>query len=232
MSLVHEQRPIALGDLIHQQVRAAVEQAVHEELASVLGVGLYERSEGRRGHRNGYKSRTLTGQTGPLELTLPRAALFTPNGPREWASKLVPRYQRRSAEVNEAVASAYLASANTLRIQGALKQLLKAALLRAQAAQPGAQGAGARARGDHRRLPPHRLRGQRGRGARGVRRLHPQVEVALPWRRAQPRGSGRRAADDVPLPQAAVEDDPHHQRHRAAQRRIPPAGEDSGLAAE
>ena len=129
MSLVHEQRPIALGDLIHQQVRAAVEQAVHEELASVLGVGLYERSEGRRGHRNGYKSRTLTGQTGPLELTLPRAALFTPNGPREWASKLVPRYQRRSAEVNEAVASAYLAGANTRRIQGALRPLLKAAPL-------------------------------------------------------------------------------------------------------
>jgi hypothetical protein len=41
----------------------------------------------------------------------------------------VPRYQRRSAEVNEAVASAYLAGANTRRIQGALRPLLKAAPL-------------------------------------------------------------------------------------------------------
>ncbi len=129
LKLSHEQQPMALGDLIHQHVRAAVEQAVDEELAAVLGVGLYERSEARRGHRNGTKTRTLTGPTGPLELTLPRAALFTPGGPREWASKLVPRYQRRSAEVNEAVASAYLAGANTRRIQGALRPLLKAAPL-------------------------------------------------------------------------------------------------------
>src|SRR5260370_4451486 len=120
---------MALGDLIHQHVRAAVEQAVAEELAAVLGVGLYERSEARRGHRNGTKTRTLRGPTGPLELTLPRAALFTSSGAREWASKLVPRYQRRSAEVNEAVASAYLAGANTRRIQGALRPLLKAAPL-------------------------------------------------------------------------------------------------------
>ena len=34
--------------LIHQHVRAPVEQAVHEELAEVLGVELYERSEARR----------------------------------------------------------------------------------------------------------------------------------------------------------------------------------------
>ncbi|HZD86042.1 MAG TPA: hypothetical protein VE052_09025, partial [Gemmatimonadaceae bacterium] len=58
------------GVLIHQHVRAAVEQAVHEELAEVLGVELYERSEARRRERNdegadvdwadrraGYKSR-------------------------------------------------------------------------------------------------------------------------------------------------------------------------------
>ena len=44
--LVHEEQ-ISLGVLIHRQVRAAVEQAVKEELAAVLGVELYERSEAR-----------------------------------------------------------------------------------------------------------------------------------------------------------------------------------------
>src|SRR5205823_14724040 len=77
LKLVHEEK-FSLGVLIHQQVRAAVEQAVHEELAEVLGVELYERSETRRGERNGTKTRTLTGPTGPLELTLPRARLFRP----------------------------------------------------------------------------------------------------------------------------------------------------------
>ena len=85
LRVAHEQKAMALGDPIHQHVRAGVEQAVHEELAVVLGVGLYERSEARHGYRNGSKTRTLTGPTGPLELTLPRAALFTSNGPREWA---------------------------------------------------------------------------------------------------------------------------------------------------
>jgi transposase-like protein len=67
LKLVHEEK-FSLGVLIHQQVRAAVEQAVHEELAEVLGVELYERSEGRRGERNGTKMRTLTGPTGPQKV--------------------------------------------------------------------------------------------------------------------------------------------------------------------
>ena len=125
---MHEEK-FSLGVLIHQQVRAAVEQAVHEELAEVLGVELYERSETRRGERNGTKTRTLTGPTGPLELTLPRARLFMPGGSEEWASKLVPRYQRRVREVNESVLATYLSGANTRRIAGALRPLLKAAPL-------------------------------------------------------------------------------------------------------
>jgi len=50
LKLVHEEK-FSLGVLIHQHVRAAVEQAVHEELAEVLGVELYERSEARRGQQ-------------------------------------------------------------------------------------------------------------------------------------------------------------------------------------
>jgi putative transposase len=128
LKLVHEEE-ISLGVLIHRHVRVAVERAVHEELAAVLGVELYERSDARRGERNGVKTRTLTGPTGPLELTLPRARLFTPTGEQEWASKLVPRYQRRVREVNESVLAAYLSGANTRRIAGALRPLLKAAPL-------------------------------------------------------------------------------------------------------
>jgi putative transposase len=115
--------------LIHQHVRAVVEQAVQEELAAVLGVELYERSEVRRGVRNGVKTRVLTGPTGPLELRVPRARLSTRSGSEEWTSKLLPPYQRRASEVNEAVLAAYLSGANTRRIAGAMRPLLKAAPL-------------------------------------------------------------------------------------------------------
>ncbi len=122
-----EDRPTALGELIHAQVRVAIETAVHEELAIALGAGRYERHEARRGYRNGVKTRTLTGPTGPLALTLPRATLGAPG--REWRSTIVPRYQRRLGEVNEAVIATYLAGGNQRRIRAALRPLLKAAPL-------------------------------------------------------------------------------------------------------
>src|SRR3989442_6889289 len=117
----------SLGELIHQEVRAAIEMAVHEELCAALATTPYERSYVRRGYRNGTKTRTLTGPTGPIALTLPRATLFA--GAQEWTSKIVPRYQRRLPEVNEAIVATYLAGGNTRRIRGALQPLLKTAPL-------------------------------------------------------------------------------------------------------
>jgi putative transposase len=125
----HDGRPGSLGELIHAAVRRAIEVAVDEELTAALGARPYERGGGRGGYRNGTKARTLTGPTGPLALAVPRARLFTSTGRREWASSLLPRYQRRLREVNEAVVATYLAGANTRRLRGALGPLLRAAPL-------------------------------------------------------------------------------------------------------
>ncbi len=117
---------VSLGELIHEHVRVAIETAVQEELRATLGVLRYERHAARRGYRNGTKTRTLTGPSGPLMLTVPRATLF---GGREWSSAVLPRYQRRLPEVNEAIAATYLAGGNTRRIRGALQPLLRGAPL-------------------------------------------------------------------------------------------------------
>ena len=122
-----ELEPVSLSELIHREIRVAIETAVHEELRAALGTTPYERSQLRRGYRNGTKSRTLTGPTGPIALTLPRATLFA--GAKEWTSRIVPRYHRRMPEVNEAIVATYLAGGNTRRIRGALQPLLKAAPL-------------------------------------------------------------------------------------------------------
>jgi putative transposase len=119
----HEPERISLGELIHQHVRLAIETAVHEELRAALGATPYERSDIRRGYRNGTKARTLTGPTGPVALMLPRATLFGAAGGKEWKSAIAPRYQRRMPEVNEAVVATYLAGGNTRRIRGALSPL-------------------------------------------------------------------------------------------------------------
>ncbi|CAN5197970.1 IS256-like element IS1553 family transposase [soil metagenome] len=118
-----------LGVLIHEAVRKAIERAVEEELAAALGAPVYARTEERRGYRNGSRSRSLTGPTGKFEMNVPRATMFTKDGGDEWRSKLLPRYARRIAEVNEAVTAAYLSGANTRRIRGALGPLLRDAPL-------------------------------------------------------------------------------------------------------
>jgi len=130
----HEVELVSLSELIHQHVRVAIETAVHEELRAALGTSPYERTEVRRGYRNGTKARTLTGPMGPVVLMLPRATMFGAAGGKEWKSAILPRYQRRMPEVNEAVVATYLAVGNTRRIRGALQPLLKAAPLSKSAA--------------------------------------------------------------------------------------------------
>jgi len=129
LKLVQEAEPVRLCDLIHDTVRASIEQIVQEELDVALGAAPYERVEVRHGYRNGSRYRTLAGPTGPLALTVPRGTLFTAGGEREWSSKVLPRYQRRLPEINDAIAAAYLAGTNTRRLKGALRPLLKTAAL-------------------------------------------------------------------------------------------------------
>jgi len=124
-----EQGRSTLGVLIHAAVRGAIEAAVEAELAAVLGVGRYERRDTRQGYRNWTKTRTLSGPTGAMALTLPRATVETGTGRKEWTSTVVPRYQRRLEEVNTAILATYLAGGNTRRIRGALAPLLHGAPL-------------------------------------------------------------------------------------------------------
>ena len=103
----HEPERTSLGELIDQHIRVAIETAVHEELRAALGTTPYERSDLRRGYRNGTKARTLTGPTGSVERRLPRATLFGAAGGKEWKSAILPRYQQRMPQVNEAVVATY-----------------------------------------------------------------------------------------------------------------------------
>src|ERR1700674_6105564 len=57
---------------------------------------------------------------------MPRARVRTAEGATvEWRSELVPRYQRRSERVDEAILGVYLSGTNTRRIKGALAPLLR-----------------------------------------------------------------------------------------------------------
>jgi transposase-like protein len=122
------------GDTIERvmrdRVREAIEAIVEEELEAALGAASSARvGEDRRGYRHGTRSRTLTTSLGPATIAMPRARLVSKGATREWRSRVVPRYQRRTERVDEAILGLYLAVANTRRVKSALSPLLTGAPL-------------------------------------------------------------------------------------------------------
>src|SRR3982750_3536821 len=110
--------PIEAG--LRQRIRGFIEELVEQELTEALGRTRYARG-GAAGHRHGRRSRWLTGCFGPVELSVPRARLRAEDGTtREWRSDVLPRYARRTRQVEALIAGAYLAGTNTRRVQRAL----------------------------------------------------------------------------------------------------------------
>ena len=69
--------------------------------------------------------RQITMAQGPQDLEVPRGWLLREDGSTgEFRSTILPRYQRRTGEVDEAILGVYLAGANSRRIRKALAPLL------------------------------------------------------------------------------------------------------------
>src|SRR5438105_164471 len=116
-----------LETLIRRRARGLIDAIVEEELEAALGAAESARvGPARQGYRHGTRERTLTTSLGQTTFAMPRARVRTAEGATaEWRSELVPRYQRRSERVDEAVLGVYLSGTNTRRIKGALAPLLR-----------------------------------------------------------------------------------------------------------
>ena len=110
--------------LIRGRIRQSIEDILFEELAIALGAGKSERTDERKGYRNGAGERHLATELGPLTITVPRGRILSEQGEEtEWRSPLLPRYMRRTERVNEVILGCYLAGANSRRIRRALAPL-------------------------------------------------------------------------------------------------------------
>ena len=106
-------------------VRRAIETVLEEELLAALGAAAHERISGRRGYRHGTIERTVTTRDGTRAITVPRARLRDQDGPpTEFRSTVLPRYARRTREVDEALLGCYFGGVNSRRIRRALRPLL------------------------------------------------------------------------------------------------------------
>lgn len=105
-------------------VRRAIEAVLEEELLAALGADDHVRTPTRRGYRHGTTERTLTTREGTRAITVPRARLRAPDGrAQEFQSTVVPRYARRTREVDEALLGCYFGGVNSRRIRTALQPL-------------------------------------------------------------------------------------------------------------
>jgi transposase-like protein len=123
-------------DPIETEVRARSRQFIEELIRGELDAALARPRYGRTqiagneagadvtGHRHGSRTRSLTGTFGPIEISVPRARLTTPEGgTAEWKSQALRAYQRRTLAADALIASSYLAGTNTRRVRRALAAL-------------------------------------------------------------------------------------------------------------
>ena len=104
--------------LLRRRILEAIEIVLEEEVAEALGVGRHERGELRQGYRNGSVERRVTTANGTQSIKVPRARVAQKGGSaKEFRSELLPRYQRRTREVDEAILNTYLAGTNSRRIE-------------------------------------------------------------------------------------------------------------------
>ena len=96
---------------IREGVKAVIEQVLEEEMTEHLAAGYRERTESRRGERNGYSTRDLitpAGRNAQLRVPRDREGTFLTEG--------FERYKRMTGEVEEAVLEMYLQGVSTRKV--------------------------------------------------------------------------------------------------------------------
>jgi len=82
-----------------RQIREALDVALKEELAAVLASERHERTDRRRGYRNGTVDRTITTSDGTRSVTVPRGRIADRGGAtREFHSQERRLAHRRTVE--------------------------------------------------------------------------------------------------------------------------------------
>ena len=99
-----------------RHIREALAVALAEELAAALGSGRHQRTDRRCGYRNGTVERTITTPDGTRTVTVPRGRVADTAGvTTEFHSQLLPRYARRTREIDDAILGCYLGGINSRR---------------------------------------------------------------------------------------------------------------------
>jgi len=98
--------------------RRFIEGALEAERTMLTGCKSYERTEGRKGYRNGYWKRWIVLKDGRLQIRMPRIR------GKGYESGIIPRYKQRVEEIDAALLKIFLYGASTRLTAEALRPLL------------------------------------------------------------------------------------------------------------
>jgi putative transposase len=116
-----DERQAAIHELLQEQMRLNIRltfiSVLEEEVNGFIQAALYQRTPERRDYRNGYYERDLVTTCGKLEdLPVPR----TRNG---FHTQLFEHYQRRQAELDEAICNMFVQGVSTGKVGDVVEAL-------------------------------------------------------------------------------------------------------------
>ncbi len=98
-------------DFLREIVERVLQELLEAEMTEHIGAAPYERSEARRGHRNGHKPRTLRTRVGTLNLLVPQDREGT------FSTRLFARYQRNEKALVLALMEMYVEGVSTRKVK-------------------------------------------------------------------------------------------------------------------
>lgn len=104
-------------DFLRELVQQALQTLLEAELEAHLGAGRYERTDARRGYRNGYKPRTLQTRVGTLDLLVPQ------DRDGSFSTELFGRYQRSEQALVLTLMEMYVQGVSTRKVATITEQL-------------------------------------------------------------------------------------------------------------
>jgi transposase-like protein len=104
-------------DFLRDLVQQALQTLLEAEMEVHLGAGHYERTDARRGYRNGYKPRTLQTRVGTLDLLVPQ------DRDGSFSTELFGRYQRSEQALVLTLMEMYLQGVSTRKVTTITEQL-------------------------------------------------------------------------------------------------------------
>jgi putative transposase len=98
-------------------VERVLQELLEAEMTEHIGAAPYERAENRKGHRNGYKPRTLRTRVGTLNLAVPQ------DREGAFSTRLFCRYQRNEKALVLALMEMYVEGVSTRKVKDITEEL-------------------------------------------------------------------------------------------------------------